>query len=59
VSRAYPYRQPCGCMATDAKWVRLCADHQRELDETHQRWQAERVERQRADERDQLVACSP
>ncbi len=29
---SYPYRQPCGCMATDESWMRLCTDHQREHD---------------------------
>jgi hypothetical protein len=45
------HREPCGCRSNDSTWLELCATHQAEFAETHQRWQAEHVERQQQKEK--------
>ena len=38
---ARAYRDPCGCRSTDARWVRLCNEHDAEWRTTRARWMAE------------------
>lgn len=48
------WREKCGCVVTDSEFKSMCDEHAAEFKATHDRWQAEHVERQQQRE----VECS-
>jgi hypothetical protein len=46
MKKAAGVKFPCGCIAERSVWTRLCEQHQRDEDEIHKRWAAERAAQQ-------------
>jgi hypothetical protein len=40
-------KEACGCKHDGQKWLELCPPHKAEHDETHLRWWAEHIARQK------------
>jgi len=50
------WKEPCGCVVTSTRYIKMCGPHEKESNEIHERWAADkvRIEKER-DEREAAI----